>query len=97
MTDESLTKADLADAIAEEHDLFKSTSRDVVGTIVDTIGAHLAAGGRVSLRGLGTFYVEKRDGRRYRDIHTGNIKTSEPRAHVIYRPSLKLVDGVQDA
>lgn len=96
MSDNSLTKADLAEVIASEHGLYKSTSRDVISTVIDTIGKHLASGGRVALRGLGTFYVEEREGRRYHDIHSGEIRTSDPRTHVLYRPSMKLVEEVQD-
>jgi|AntRauTorcE11897_2_1112592.scaffolds.fasta_scaffold00219_22 nucleoid DNA-binding protein len=96
MSEESLTKAGLTDAIAQERGLTKEASRDVINTILNQISKQLSSGGRVTLRGLGTFYVEQRDGRRYWDIHEEAIRTSDPRTHVMYRPSKRLVDEVQD-
>lgn len=57
----------------------------------------VSADERVVLRGFGTFFSKKKKGRRYRDIHTGEIKVSEPGAVPAFQPSKVLLREMNPA
>ena len=50
-----MTRAELIDAIAADHDLSRADAARAVSTIMGQIIAHLETGSRVDLRGFGSF------------------------------------------
>ncbi len=68
-----MIKAELIEALANEAGLTRSKAKDVVKTVFNSMANALAKGGRVEIRGFGTFRVKNYDG------YTGhNPKTGEP-------------------
>jgi DNA-binding protein HU-beta len=67
----SLTKADLIDAVAEEAELSKRQSGEIVDLILDEIKTALQKGDRVALTPFGSFVVRARRAREGRNPKTG--------------------------
>ena len=66
-----MNKADLVDFVAGESGLTKKDTRAVIGTVMDGIKAGLAADGKVTLVGFGTFSTVHREARTARNPQTG--------------------------
>ena len=66
-----MTKADMAKAIAKRHDLTQKEALSVINAVLDTITGSLARGGKVELRGFGSFYTKNRNSRMARNPKTG--------------------------
>ena len=67
-----MIKSELVLKLAEQNPhLYQRDIEKVVNAILDTIGDALAQGGRVELRGFGTFAVKKRGARTGRNPRTG--------------------------
>lgn len=93
----TLNRAVMTKALAEQHDLSQSQARDVLQTVLDTIGDHLREGGTVTFHGFGTLAVKQRDGHVYTDPVTGDRHKTCPRHFVRFTVSKKLQDSVREA
>jgi integration host factor subunit beta len=68
-----MTKSELIQQLAENNPhLYQRDVERIVTAIFDEIGAALARGDRVELRGFGAFSVKKRDARAGRNPRTGD-------------------------
>jgi integration host factor subunit beta len=68
-----MTKSELIAILAEANPhLYQRDVERIVSTIFDEIGAALAKGDRVELRGFGAFSVKQRDARVGRNPRTGD-------------------------
>jgi integration host factor subunit beta len=90
-----MTRSELISHLADKHSHL--TASDValaVKTVMDAIGNHLAQGGRVEIRGVGSFSVRTRPPRLGRDPRTGE-KVHAPEKRVLYfRPGTELRERV---
>ena len=69
-----MIKSELVLKLAEQNPhLYQRDIEKIVNAILDTISDALAQGGRVELRGFGTFSVKKRDARMGRNPRTGDV------------------------
>ncbi len=66
-----MTKTQLAEAIAEAHDLSKAAAMDIVTTTLGAITAAVAAGEDVTLHGFGTFRKVHKPARTMRNPQNG--------------------------
>ena len=67
-----MTKSELIARLAERHPhLSQRDVERIVNTVFDEIGGALEAGGRVELRGFGSFSVRRRNARVGRNPRTG--------------------------
>ena len=88
-----MKRSDLADLIIAEHpDLRKDEANRLVRTIFDTITEHLASGGRVELRGFGSFDLKTRDARSGRNPRTGETVAIEEKSVVFFKTGKELRD-----
>ena len=88
-----MKRSDLADLISAEHpDLRKDEANRLVRTIFDTITEHLASGGRVELRGFGSFDLKTRDARSARNPRTGETVAVEEKSAIYFRTGKELRD-----
>ena len=72
-TTAAMTKSDLIKRLAEANPhLYTRDIERIVTTVFDQIGAALARGDRVELRGFGAFSVRARDARTGRNPRTGD-------------------------
>ena len=66
-----MTKADLIDEVAKHSDLSKKDSEVIVQAVLDSIVESLKNGGKVELRGFGSFRLRERASRQGRNPKTG--------------------------
>lgn len=62
----------------------------IVDLFFDTITDQLAAGGRVELRGFGTFSTRSRDGRSGRNPRTGEAVTIDSKRVPYFKPGKEI-------
>lgn len=86
-----MVRSELIQSIAEENQLPVSVSTAVVDSFFDTIVMRLADGGRVELRGFGSFDIGRIKARHARNPRTGaNVAKPEVR-RPLFRVSKLLV------
>lgn len=66
-----MKRSDLIERLAAQEQLGREVATDIVETIFNAISARLAAGGRVELRGFGTFSTRSRRARAGRNPSNG--------------------------
>ena len=75
-----MTKSELIEALSNRRDLTARDAKTIVDTIMTEIGDTLAIGGRVELRGFGSFSVKVRPARQGRNPRTGaSVSVAEKR------------------
>jgi integration host factor subunit beta len=66
-----MNKSDLISALAEETDLPRRKSEDIVNTVFDTMISALVNNSRIEIRGFGSFMVKTYGGYKGRNPKTG--------------------------
>lgn len=66
-----MNKSELVDAIVAETNLPRKRIEDVVNVVFDEMTAALAKGGRIEIRGFGSFVAKRRSARTGRNPRTG--------------------------
>ncbi len=69
--EKEMTKADLVEEIAKEIGISKKDTSVIVNLIIENVSRALAEGGKVELRGFGSFKVKSRNPRKARNPRTG--------------------------
>lgn len=87
MSDKTLTRMDLADAIHEEVGLSRNESAQMVEAILRQISDALVAGEQVKLSSFGTFSTREKNARVGRNPKTGEAAAIEARRVLTFRPS----------
>jgi integration host factor subunit alpha len=92
----SVTRADLADAVYRAMGQSRREAADMVETVLGEIADTLVAGETVKLSSFGVFLVRSKVERRGRNPKTGVEARISPRRVVLFKPSQSLkakVDG----
>lgn len=94
----TLTKAELAEALFDRVGLNKRESKDIVETFFDSIRESLEKADNVKLSGFGNFQVRDKPARPGRNPKTGEVIPISARRVVTFHASqkLKLAIEVQD-
>lgn len=66
-----MNKTQLIEKVASKVGISKAAAERTINAMTDEIGEELASGGKVTVTGFGTFYVNKRDAREGVDPQTG--------------------------
>lgn len=90
----TLTKAELAQALFERVGLNKRESKDLVETFFDEIRQSLERGENVKLSGFGNFQVRDKPARPGRNPKTGEIIPISARRVVTFHSSQKLKQAI---
>lgn len=96
MDNEVFIKQELVDLIHENHGLSKSDCLKVIDKVFETIIATIGTGETVQITGFGTFKVIQRKARKIKDIHTGDLRTLEPKFQVKFIPSNQLKQKINE-
>jgi integration host factor subunit alpha len=94
MTDTTLTRMDLADAVHEEVGLSRNESADLVESVLTQMSDALAAGDSVKISSFGTFSIRDKAARIGRNPKTGEEVPITPRRVLSFRPSHLMKDRV---
>ena len=89
-----VTKADIVDSLANEHELSKRQAGEIVDLILDEITDALKAGDKVQLIPFGSFIVRERKARVGRNPQTGESIKIAARRVPAFSPGKGLKDAV---
>lgn len=92
----TLTRADLSDAVHQQVGLSRTESADLVKSILDHVTETLVEGETVKLSSFGTFMVRSKSGRMGRNPKTGEEVPITPRRVLVFRPSHVLKDLINE-
>ena len=87
---DTLTKADMIDAIQKENGYFRKQSSEVTEILLEIIKQSLESGEDVMISGFGKFQVKDKQERRGRNPATGEGLILSPRRVVTFKSSGKL-------
>jgi integration host factor subunit alpha len=94
MTDKTLTRMDLADAVHDEVGLSRNESAELVESVLTHISDSLANGDDVKISSFGTFSIRDKAARIGRNPKTGEEVPITPRRVLSFRPSHLMKDRV---
>lgn len=97
MSNRTITRADLAEAVYEELGLSRNESAEFVEEILSEVSEALISGENVKISSFGSFYVREKGERVGRNPKTGVEVPITPRKVVVFRASHVLKDRIQDA
>ena len=85
---------DIADKLAEEHDLSKAAARKIVEGVIEGIKGAILAGDEVRLHGLGILKVKATSARQGRNPKTGETIQIAASRKVTFAAAKPLKDGL---
>lgn len=94
MTDNTLTRMDLSEAVFREVGLSRNESAQLVESVLDHISDALVKGEQVKISSFGTFSVRSKSARVGRNPKTGEETPINPRRVLTFRPSHLMKDRV---
>lgn len=90
-----MTKSELIATLSEKNPgLSQAQVELIVKTILDEMGETLATGGRIEIRGFGSFSLHYRPGRTGRNPRTGDPVELDPKYVAHFKPGKELRDRV---
>ena len=94
MSDKTLTRMDLSEAVFREVGLSRNESADLVESVLRHMSDALASGQSVKISSFGTFSVRDKGARVGRNPKTGEEVPIQPRRVLTFRPSHLMKDRV---
>jgi integration host factor subunit alpha len=94
MSEKTLTRMDLSDAVFREVGLSRNESADLVEAVLQKMSDVLASGETVKISSFGTFSVRSKSARIGRNPKTGDEVPISPRQVLTFRPSHLMKDRV---
>ncbi|HTH96204.1 MAG TPA: integration host factor subunit alpha [Stellaceae bacterium] len=94
MAEETVTRAQLSEAVYQEVGLSRNESAALVETVLDEISDALARGETVKISSFGSFGVRQKGQRIGRNPKTGDEVPIEPRQVLVFRASHVLKDHI---
>ncbi|WP_297773999.1 integration host factor subunit alpha [uncultured Roseovarius sp.] len=96
MTDKTLTRMDLSEAVFREVGLSRNDAAQLVESVLDHMSNALVRGEQVKISSFGTFSVRNKSARIGRNPKTGEEVPINPRRVLTFRPSHLMKDRVAD-
>ncbi len=94
MSDKTLTRMDLSEAVFREVGLSRNESAQLVESMLEHMSDALVSGEQVKISSFGTFSVRDKSARIRRNPKTGEEVPIEPRRVLTFRPSHLMKDRV---
>ena len=94
MSEKTLTRMDLSEAVFREVGLSRNESSDLVESVLQHVSDALAGGDTVKISSFGTFAVRDKAARVGRNPKTGDEVPISPRRVLTFRPSHLMKDRV---
>ena len=96
MGGKTLTRVDLAEAVYRKVGLSRTESAELVETVIDAISDCVVTGETVKPSSFGSFVVRDKNERIGRNPKTGEEVPIKPRRVMVFKPSNKLRDAVNN-
>lgn len=94
MSEKTLTRMDLSEAVFREVGLSRNESAQLVESVLQHVSDALASGDTVKISSFGTFSVRDKSARVGRNPKTGDEVPISPRRVLTFRPSHLMKDRV---
>ena len=94
MTDTTVTRAQLSEAVYQEVGLSRNDSADLVESVLRQISEALSRGETVKISSFGSFFVRSKGQRIGRNPKTGEEVPIRPRRVLVFRASHVLKDRI---
>lgn len=94
MTEKTLTRMDLSEAVFREVGLSRNDSAELVESVLQEVSDALVKGEQVKISSFGTFSVRQKTARVGRNPKTGEEVPINPRRVLTFRPSHLMKDKV---
>lgn len=94
MSEKTLTRMDLTEAVFREVGLSRNESSNLVDSVLQNISDALVAGEQVKISSFGTFSTRDKNARMGRNPKTGEEVPISPRRVLSFRPSHLMKDRV---
>jgi integration host factor subunit beta len=91
-----MNKSELVEALASERDLTYKKSEEIVNIIFDSMAETLAQGGRIEIRGFGSFVVKDYKSYMGRNPKTGEIIQVKPKKLPFFKVGKELRERVNE-
>ena len=92
----TVTRRDLVEAICDEVGLVHRDAAELADGFIEAIAERLSAGEDVKISSFGSFTVREKGARMGRNPRTGEPAASLPRRVVVFRPSAKLKEWINE-
>jgi integration host factor subunit alpha len=96
MSSETVTRAQLTEAVYQEVGLSRNESADLVERVLDEVSSALIRGEMVKLSSFGSFSIREKGQRMGRNPKTGEEVPILPRRVLVFRPSHVLKKRIND-
>lgn len=96
MSDQTMTRADIAEAVYEEVGLSRHESAQLVEAVLEEVCDALVNGENVKISGFGSFSIREKGQRIGRNPKTGEEIPILPRKVLVFRASHVLKDNMND-
>lgn len=96
MANQTVTRADLAEAVYEQVGLSRNESADLVEAVLEEISSTLVSGENVKISSFGSFSVRQKGERVGRNPKTGVEVPIKPRKVLVFRASHVLKDRINE-
>jgi len=97
MAGNTVTRADLSEAVYEEVGLSRNESAELVESVLTEVADALSRGEQVKISSFGSFSVRQKGQRVGRNPKTGEEVPILPRRVLVFRPSHVLKERINDA
>lgn len=97
MSEKTLTRADISEAIYQQVGLSRHESADLVETVLSEISEALVSGNNVKISSFGSFMLRDKRGRIGRNPKTGEEVPIAPRRVLTFKPSQVLKNRINSA
>ena len=91
-----MNKSELVEALASERDLTYKKSEEIVNIIFESMAETLSQGGRIEIRGFGSFVVKDYKSYMGRNPKTGEIIRVKPKKLPFFKVGKELRERVND-
>jgi integration host factor subunit beta len=95
--EQTMTKADLVEKVANEADMTKKDAEQLVEIIFDSITETLNRGEKIELRGFGSFRVRERNSRKGRNPKTGSSVDIPAKRVAYFKPGKELKELINQS
>lgn len=89
-----MNKSELVEALSNQKDLTYKKSEEIVNVIFDSMAAELAKGGRIEIRGFGSFVVKDYKSYMGRNPKTGEMIKVKPKKLPFFKVGKELRERV---
>ena len=96
MSDQTITRAQLSEAVYQEVGLSRNESADLLEAVLGYISDSLATGESVKISSFGSFSVRQKGQRTGRNPKTGEEVPILPRKVLVFRPSQVLKSRINE-